>query len=336
VSVAERIKERAGRPAGVEARRGLLSVREFGIFCAALSIFLLLWILTPEFRSSSNLLNVVRQVSLMGIIATGMTFLFIAGELDLSVGTMYGFLAMIMAELSIANGWSPWLAAPVTVLLGSVFGWFNGFMVTRFKIPAFIITLGMLSVFRGATLVLSNGYPISGLQAPAFRQLTAGYIGGVLPVQILWLAVVMLVGGFALASTRFGYHVYATGGNATAAANVGIRTNRIKIACFVLTGALAGLAAALLVGWLRGASPLTGQGFELDVIAAVIIGGTNLFGGSGSVVGTFLGAVIIGMIANGLVLLGVSAFWEPIAKGAIIVAAVLLDILIRKRRNSTA
>lgn len=135
-----------------------------------------------------------------------------------------------------------------------------------------------------------------------------------------------------LAKTRFGYNVYATGGNAQAAANVGINVPRVKTACFVIVGALAGLAAAMLVGWLRGTSPLTGQGFELDVIAAVIIGGTNLFGGEGSVFGTFLGAAIIGMISNGLVLLGVSAFWEPLVKGLIIVAAVLLDVTIRRRQ----
>ncbi|MGH2819806.1 MAG: ABC transporter permease, partial [Actinomycetota bacterium] len=174
--------------------------------------------------------------------------------------------------------------------------------------------------------------PISGLQSPGFKSLTSGYAFGIVPAQIFWFAGVMIVGAWVLSRTKFGYHVYATGGNSAAAANVGIKTARVKTLCFMLTGALAGIAAALLVGWLRGASPLTGQGFELDVIAAVIIGGTNLFGGSGSVVGTFLGAAIMGMIGNGLVLLGVSQFWEPIAKGFIIVAAVLLDVTIRKRR----
>lgn len=319
-----------GRPQTPVSR--LIGVREAGIFAGALAIFLVLAVIEPNFRTQSNLLNVVRQISLLGIVAVGMTYVFIAGELDLSIGSMYGFLAALMAILTIREGWSPGLGTVAVVLVGGGFGFLNGFITTRFGIPSFIVTLGGLSAFRGAALLISNGFPISGLQSPTFKAVASGYAFGVVPAQVFWLIGTMLVGGWVLAKTRFGYNVYATGGNSQAAANVGINVRRVKTISFVIIGALAGLAAALLVGWLRGTSPLTGQGFELDVIAAVIIGGTNLFGGSGSVFGTFLGAAIIGMISNGLVLLGVSAFWEPLVKGLIIVSAVLLDVTIRRRQ----
>jgi ribose transport system permease protein len=316
-----------------ERLRYLVRARETGILVAAVGIFLILAIVEPAFLSQSNLLNVVRQISLLGIVAVGMTYVFISGELDLSVGSMYGLLAMVMAYLSIREGLSPLVAAALVVALGTTIGLFNGLVTTQFRIPSFIVTLGMLSVLRGTALLVGGGMPISGLQEPGFTRMTSGYFFGIVPAQVFWLGAVMLAGGWVLANTRFGYNVYATGGNTRAAAAVGIKTARIKTAAFMLTGALAGLAAVILVGWLRGTSPLTGQGFELDVIAAVIIGGTNLFGGAGSVFGTFLGAAIIGMISNGLVLLGVSAFWEPVVKGGIIIAAVLLDVTIRRRES---
>jgi ribose transport system permease protein len=310
------------------------SMREIGIFASALLIFTLLYIFEPTFRTQSNILNVVRQISLLGIVAVGMTYVFIAGELDLSVGSMYGFLSALMAYLTIKQGLLPIQAILITVAAGALFGFVNGSITTRFGIPSFIVTLAGLSVFRGAALLISEGFPISGLESPTLKSVASGYAFGTVPAQVFWLAAVMLVGGFVLAKTRFGYNVYATGGNPGSAANVGINTSFVKTTCFVITGALTGLAAVLLVGWLRGSSPLAGQGFELDVIAAVIIGGTNLFGGSGSVLGTFLGAAIIGMISNGLVLLGVSAFWEPVVKGLIILFAVLLDVTIRRRREA--
>lgn len=313
----------------------LFQMRELGILAAAVALFVALTLAKGTlFLSEFNLLNVARTISFLGIVAVGMTFLFIAGELDLSVGSGYGFLGIVAAWLIINHGINPALAAPLAIAAGAGIGFFNGVVTTYFRIPSFIVTLGMLSALRGLALLSSNAWPISGDVPGWFVRLTSGYaFGGKVPAQVFWFVGVMLIGGWVLAKTRFGYHVYATGSNARAAANAGIPVQRVKIICFVLTGALTGLVGALSVGWLSGANPLTGQAFELDVIAAVIIGGTNLFGGSGSMFGTFLGAAIIGMIGNGLILLGADANAIPVVQGGIIIVAVLLDVVIRRRQG---
>lgn len=316
--------------------RGLLGQRETGIAIAALLMFVVLAVLSPNFRTEDNLLNVVRQISLMGIVATGMTMLFVVGELDLSVGSMYVMLTIIESYLLIRLGWPLWLGISATLLLGALCGLINALITTRLKIPAFITTLGTMSIFAGLSLLISGGFPISGLSAPTYKAVTAAYVFGFLPAQVFWLIGVMVIGGVVLARTKFGYQVYATGGNRQAAESVGISVNTIKTICFVLTGFLVALSAVIAVGWLRGASPSQNTGFELDVIAAVIIGGTNLYGGSGTILGTFLGAAISGMIGNGLVLLGVNAYWEPVARGLVIIVAVALDGWIRVRQAQLA
>ena len=312
----------------------LLRIREMGIFLAAVAIFALLAILRPNtFLTEFNLLNVVRSFALVGIVAVGMTYLFIAGEIDLSVGSGYAFLSVLAAYLIVRQGWDWIPAALATLVVGGLLGAFNGVVTTVFRIPSFIVTLGMLSSLRGLALLVSGGNTIAGIKAPTFREITGANLFGVVPVQIIWLLGVMLIGGWVLAKTRFGYHVYATGDNARAAANAGINTRRTKIACFVITGVLTALAGVIVTGWLQNGNPITGQAFELDVIAAVVIGGTNLFGGSGSILGTFLGAAIAALIRDGLVLMGASIETIPIAQGAVIILAVLLDVTIRRRQG---
>jgi ribose transport system permease protein len=312
----------------------LLRVRELGIGVAAVAIFLALALLRPNtFLTEFNLLNLIRSLALVGIVAVGMSYLFIAGEIDLSVGSGYAFISVVTAFLIVRQGWDWTVASLAAIALGAGIGLFNGVVTTYFRVPSFIVTLGMLSVLRGLALLVSGGNTISGIKAPAFQALTSGELFGLIPAQIVWLFVVMVVGGWVLAKTRFGYHVYATGDNRRAADNAGINTRRVKIACFVLTGALTGLAGVIVTGWLQNGNPITGQAFELDVIAAVVIGGTNLFGGSGSILGTFLGAAIAGLIRNGLVLLGAGIETIPIAQGAVIILAVLLDVTIRRRQG---
>jgi len=313
---------------------GILRLRELNVLAAAALLFVALaWLARPLFASPENLLLVARQISILAIIATGMTFLFIAREIDLSVGSTYGFLAVTLAFLITKWFFNPWLAVLITVLLGMVIGLVNGLVITQFGIPSFIVTLGMLSILRGAALLLTGGWPILVKLPPgnSFMEITAGRAWGVIPMQVFWMIGIMLIAGFVLSKTRFGSHVYATGGNEESAILTGIATKRVKIVSFMITSALCGVAAALLVGQVHSASPLTGTGFELDIIAAVVIGGTPIFGGAGSILGTLLGAAILGMITNGLVLLGVSAFFEPVAKGLIIILAILVDTLIRRR-----
>jgi len=312
---------------------GILRLRELNVLAAAALLFVALSLATPLFPSPENLLLVARQISILAIIATGMTFLFIAREIDLSVGSTYGLLAVTLAFLISKWFFNPWLAMLITVLLGMVIGLVNGLIITQFGIPSFIVTLGMLSILRGAALLLTGGWPILVKLPPgdSFLEITAGRAWGVIPMQVFWMIGIMLVAGFVLSKTRFGSHVYATGGNEESAILTGIATKRVKIISFMMTSALCGVAAALLVGQIHSASPLTGTGFELDIIAAVVIGGTPLFGGAGSILGTLLGAAILGMITNGLVLLGVSAYFEPVAKGLIIILAILVDTLVRRR-----
>src|SRR5712691_1218738 len=304
---------------------------EAGILLATAAIFAGWSIFAPEFLTTDNLLSIGQQISFLGIVATGMTFLLIAGELDLSVGSNYGFLAIVFAFLVVDHGVNLVLALVLTVLFGVVIGFVNGFLTTQFRIPSFIVTLGMLGVLRGAALVLSGGLPVGTLTDQTFNTVSAGlFFGGAVPAQVFWLAGVMIAGAVVLAFTKFGSQVYATGGNRLAAAHAGIKTRRTKLCCFMLTGGLVGLIGVLAVGWLGNANPLTGQGFELQVIAAVVIGGTSLFGGAGSIFGTFLGAAIIGMISNGLVLVGVAQYWQQFVTGSIIVAAALLNVTLRR------
>jgi ribose transport system permease protein len=329
-------EEVAAETAGVgRARQGwqrLVQVREFGILAAAIAIFVALSLARPAtFFTEDNILRVAMQISLLTILATGMTFLFISGEIDLSIGAMYGLLALAISKMLFDWGWSPWVAMPATIASGAGIGFVNGFLTTWFRIPSFIVTLGMLGILRGLALVWIRTPPIG--RSPEFDQVTAGRLFGQIPVQVLWMLGVVLIASWVLGRTKFGYHVYATGDNEVAARNAGINTRRVKIACFVLLGALAGLASSILIGWVHGVSRGYGPGYELDVIAAVVIGGTNLFGGIGSVFGTFLGAAITGMITTGLVLLGAQQDSEPIAKGAVIIMAVLLDVTVRRRQG---
>lgn len=300
----------------------------------AVLLFAVLAVFAGNFLTTGNLTNVVRQISLLGIVATGMTFVIIAGEIDLSAGSMYGLLAIVLGELLSGHGWPILPGAITVVVLGAALGAFNGLVTTKVRIPSFIVTLGMLSVFDGLSEVITTGYPITGVPSRVYASLTSGTAFGQVPAQAIWMAGVMLAGGVVLARTRFGYQTYATGGNELAARNAGIRTDRIKIAAFVITGVLAAVAAVIEFGWLRGTSPTPGSTFELQIVAAVIIGGTSLAGGRGTIAGTLIGAVISGLIANGLVLLNVNAYWVPVAQGAIIVVAVSLTALLGRRGDT--
>jgi ribose transport system permease protein len=313
----------------------ILNIREFSIFLAAIALFIALSLATPHFLTLDNLLLVARQISILAILATGMTFLFIAKEIDLSVGSIYGFLAIILAYLIERVTVNPWISLAIVVFLGALIGLVNGIFTTVFRMPSFIVTLGMLSILRGGALLISGAWPIN-VYLPidhTFPNITSGKVGGVVPTQIFWMLAIIAIASFVLSKTRFGAHVYSTGGNEEAAKLTGISVRRIKIISFMITGSLCAIGSGLLVGQVGSAFPLAGQGFELSVIAAVVIGGTQLFGGRGTIIGTLIGAVIMGMISNGLVLLGVSSHLTPIAEGGIIILAVLLHTLTQTRRS---
>ena len=305
--------------------------REAGTLPALTVMIICLAVLSDNFLTPFNLLNVMRQTAEVAVIAVGMTFLIICRQFDLSVGSTFGLAAVFIGVLVRDLGFGMWPAFFCALLLGALIGLINGLFITRLKIPSFIATLGMMGILRGAALVLASGYPISEFPESSYFDVFSLRLWNIIPVQALWMVIVVIIGGYVLARTVFGYEVYATGSNERAAHLSGINTDSVQVKGFIITGVLSAFAGAMMMAHLGSATPLAGAGLELDVIAAVVIGGTALSGGVGSVLGTFLGAVIMAMLRNGLVLLGVSSYWQVAAIGFVILVAVYIDTLTNKR-----
>ncbi|PWJ94596.1 monosaccharide ABC transporter membrane protein (CUT2 family) [Mesorhizobium loti] len=311
----------------------LLRAREAGVFIALLVLCLFLSFATDGFLTSLNLLNVGRQISLLGIMAVGMTFVLIAGEVDLSVGSTYAFSGLATGMLIIA-GWTLLPAIGVGLLTGVAIGLINGVLSTYGRLPSLIATLGMLSIVRGAALILTNGQPVT-VNArngalpevlPTFSFIGQGYLFTIIPMQLVFFVIVAVLAWIVLSFSNFGFRVYAVGGSAKAARVSGISVNKVKISAFILMGVLAALAGILGLAFLPSSQAgRTGLGLELDVIAATIVGGASLSGGEGTILGTILGVLIIGVMRNGLVLLGVSPFVQELMIGLVIIIAVGID-----------
>jgi len=311
----------------------LLRAREAGVFIALLVLCLFLSFATDGFLTSLNLLNVGRQISLLGIMAVGMTFVLIAGEVDLSVGSTYAFSGLATGMLIIA-GWGLLPAICVGLATGVVIGLINGVLSTYGRLPSLIATLGMLSIVRGAALILTNGQPVT-VNArngalpdvlQAFSFMGQGYLFTIIPMQLVFLVIVAVLAWLVLSFSNFGFRVYAVGGSAKAARVSGISVNKVKISAFILMGVLAAFAGILGLAFLPSSQAgRTGLGLELDVIAATIVGGASLSGGEGTILGTILGVLIIGVMRNGLVLLGVSPFVQELMIGLVIIIAVGID-----------
>jgi ribose transport system permease protein len=316
-------------------RLRFVSGEEFSILIATVAIVIGASIVADGFLSTANLLSIAQQIALLGIVATGMTYVIVVGEIDLSVGSQYGFLAVALAWLVHDVGIPVGPAVPLVICIGAVIGAVNGLVTTLFGVPSFVVTLASLAMLRGGALLLSDGVPIPGSTNASFKAVTSGQPLPNLTAQSLWMALVMVTLGFLLTKTRFGSNVYSVGGNAKAAGDAGINVRRTKVTCFAITGALCGLAATLLVGWLGNANPLTGSGFELSVIAAVVVGGASLSGGKGSVIGTLLGAIIAGVLTNALVLAGIDGNWQQVATGALILVAVLVNVAVSRRARGS-
>jgi len=330
--------EQRGR-GGVDMARLLVS---FGplIFLAALMI--VFTIMSPNFIDPLNLFNIMRQVSITGLIALGMTFVILTAGIDLSVGSMLalcGMVAAVVAKGGAANtlslsaaggsgyGWFAALLAAVAV--GCLAGFIQGITITRLKVPPFVVTLGGLTIFRGLTLTISNGGPISGFDS-SMRWFGNGLVGPV-PVPVIIFVIAAVLCHIVLRYTRYGRAVYAVGGNAEAARLSGLRVDRILVSVYVIVGFFAGLAAFVLAARLNSAEAVAGIGYELTVISAVVIGGTSLFGGIGSVGGTVVGAALIGVLQNGLQFNNVSSYTQSIIIGLILILAVAFDRFLKSR-----
>lgn len=309
-----------------------------------LALIIVFALLEPRFLHPLNLFNILRQVSISGLVAIGMTFVILTAGIDLSVGSLLALCGLVGAYVakggladrfavgaSVDAGNPALLAMAAAILIGMVGGALQGTAVTRLKVPPFVVTLGGLTAFRGAALLFSGGGPISGF-APDYTWWGQGRIG-IVPVPVIIFLGFAVIAHIVLAYTKFGKYVFATGGNAAAATLNGVPTKRITFMVYVITGFFCGLAGFLLSARLSSAEAVAGIGLELTVIAAVVIGGTSLFGGVGSIFGTVIGACLIGVLTNGLVLLNVSSFVQQIVIGLILVAAVAFDQFAGERRK---
>ena len=304
--------------------------RQFGTLFGLFLLSAILWALTPYFLTVSNLLNIAEQTAIVAIIAVGMTFVIITAGIDLSVGSVVALSGIVMASALQAG-------APVVLGLaaglgaGLVCGLVNGVLITGGRLPPFIATLGMMSVARGAALMFTEGRPVSGF-SESFRGIATGEVLGI-PFPVIVMVAVYIAAHIVLTRTKLGRYTYAIGGNEEATLLSGVNVKIYKAAVYGLCGMLSGLAAIILTARLNSAQPIAGIMYELDAIAATVIGGTSLMGGEGNVFGTLIGALIMGVLRNGLNLLGISSFAQQIVIGSVIIIAVLFDMALKRDKR---
>lgn len=305
------------------ARRLRINPQAAGIYGAAIAIFLIFGLLNPNFLTLGNLRDVAVSASINAIIGLGLTFVIITGGIDLSVGSIASFVGIVSANAMVSGGTPPIAALLLGIGLGVVCGAVNGFLITTVKLPPFIATLGTMSVYQGGAYVVTNGKPVYG-PPQDFVLMLNSYIGG-LPIIVVVVAVVGIGAWLLLRKTVFGENVIATGGSEETAWLSGIRVNRVKVLVYAISGGLAGLAGLVLVARIDAAQSEGGSPYLLTAIAAAVIGGANLMGGEGRIAGTLVGALILGALTNGLVLLNVPSFYEQIVTGLVVIIAVALD-----------
>lgn len=303
--------------------------QNLGTILALIILMVFVSILNPTFLQANNLMNLMRQLIINGFIALGMTFVILTGGIDLSVGSTLALTSAIFAGL-LQNGMNTSLAILVAVGLGLILGLINGILITKGKLAPFIVTLATMTIFRGLTLVYTDGRPIAGPKDNfAFKFLGKGQFFGI-PFQVILFILAFLILWIILNKTSLGRKIYAVGGNEKASFISGINIDKVKIWVYVISSLMAVLSGLVLTSRLNSAQPTAGAAYEMDAIAAVVLGGTSMTGGSGSLTGTLIGILILGVLNNGLNLLGVSSFYQQIVKGIVILIAVLID---RKRNK---
>ena len=276
-----------------------------------------------NFFETSNLINILRQISITGISAVGMFMILLLGDIDLSVGAVYALVGVICALLFKRTG-STVLILVIAILIGVAIGLFNGIVTAKGKIPAFVTTLATMSICRGIAYIITGGTPI-GMVDRGFTVFGAGYVFGYIPIPIIIMIIIVVLGIFITGYTRFGRRIYASGGNEQSARYSGIKTDNIKIAVFTIAGVLYGLSGLILAGRLGGGLPAAGNGSEMDVITVAVLGGTSMSGGKGKLWSVMLAVAVLGVLSTGLTMMGVSSYWQQVIKGIIILAAVLFD-----------
>lgn len=303
-------------------------VQRFLPFISLAVLFVILSIASPYFLTATNISSVIRQTVVINIMALGMTLVIVSGGIDLSVGSILAFSGVV-GTMTMVSTDSVMLGILAGIASGALWGCANGLMIARMRIPPFIVTLGTLGIVRGLTLVISGGLPVVGLPKEH------GFLGegtiGPAPFVLVVLVACVIVAHFVLHSTKLGRYTYAIGSNEAAAIYAGIPVRRFKVAIYAICGLLTGLAGMIETSRLMTGQPTAGVTYELQVIAAVVIGGGSLTGGEGTVIGTLIGAFIMGLLSNGSDLLGINPYWQQVIIGAIIILAVALDVA-RKRR----
>lgn len=282
------------------------------------------------FYSQRNLVNVLRQVSSNACLAFGMTFAIITGGIDLSVGSILALSGTLSAGFIAFNNMPVAQAVILAIVIGTALGLFNGFVIAKTTIPPFIVTLAMMQIARGAAYIYSNGQPIRAM-FPDYQIIGTGWLGPI-PYPVIYMIVFLIVCVILLSKTRFGRHVYAVGGNDKAAIFSGVNVARTKILVYTMSGFLAAFTGVVLCARMASGQPTAGQSFEMDAIAATVLGGTSMSGGVGKIGSTMIGVLIIGVLNNGLNLLGLNSFWQQIAKGIVILLAVYVDMLKKRRK----
>lgn len=311
--------------------RPRLSFQTVGLPLVLVALYVVLSFTAPNFATLSNQLNILQSAAFVGIIAFGMTLVIIAGQIDVSVGSAVALSSALLGVLTVTLGVPIYLAATIVMIEATAVGLFAGFLVARFGIPSFIVTLALFSALKGMALLITNAYPVS-IDVDSFLFLGSGKILGI-PVPAILLVVAFLVFLFISQRTTFGRSTYAVGGNAESARLSGIPVFRVRVLVLGITGLLAAVVGILQSARLASGNPNIGSGLEFDAIAAVIIGGTSLFGGRGSMLGTLLGVLLITVLANGMVLLGLNPYAQQVLRGAVVVVAVLVSTLNNRRAS---
>ena len=311
--------------------RRLRNLGQYGLLIAFIVVCVVLSLITPRFLTVSNLMIIVTQVSINALLAFGVTFVIITGGIDLSIGSTVAVSGVVAAMFAHPDTYPVIVPVLAGLAAGLLLGAFNGLVITKSKVPPFIVTLGTMTIGRGLALILSKGRPISNL-SDSFNFIGGGQLLGI-PTPIIILIVFFFICSVLLRKTVLGRYMYAVGGNEQAAKASGIQINKVKMAVYTLSGGLAALAGILLTSRITTGQPNAGVGFELDAIAAAIIGGTSTSGGTGTMTGTLIGALLIGVISNGLDLLNVTSYYQQVVMGIIIIGAVVLDSLNQQKNG---
>lgn len=305
--------------------------QNIGILIGLAALMAIVSLFSESFFTASNMWNILRQISTNALLAFGMTFVILIGGIDLSVGPLLAFSGVFAAYVMGNLGWPIWAAIAGSIILCSMVGMLNGVIVTKTGIAPFVVTLSVQQIFRGFVMLLANGAPIR-IRDQGFINIGTTYIGPV-AFPVIYMIIIMALCYVVLNKTQFGRHIYALGGNKTAARFAGIRTQRIEVMVYALSGFLAGIAGIVLAARMTAGVPATGDGYECDAIAAVVLGGASFTGGIGTIGGTLIGAIIIGVLNNGLNMLNVASFWQYVAKGVVILLAVMVDVLRKQSKD---